>query len=399
MGIIIKVDICTGCEACVTECPYGAMEMRDDVAFVTDKCNLCGACVEACPVYAIEMEEEPKSAPAADLTAYKGLWVFAEQRGGEAVPVAFELVGEGRRLADALGTDVTAVLFGTGLDAEAAKLIASGADRVYIYEDPLLNEFHEDAYAQALSELVVEHKPEIILAGATSIGRAFIPLVATTVRTGLTADCTMLGVDLEKRMLLQTRPAFGGNIMATIICPGYRPQMATVRPGVMKRPEPDSSRQGEVIKVAPKKPLASLTKLLDVIQESGHGVNLSESEVIVSGGRGLAGEKGFAMLKELADLLGGVVGASRAAVDAEWIGYPHQIGQTGRTVNPKLYIACGISGALQHLAGMQSSDFIVAINKDPDAPIFSVADIGIVGDVFELVPQIIKAVKKHKGLS
>jgi caffeyl-CoA reductase-Etf complex subunit CarE len=399
MGIIIKVDICTGCEACVTECPYGAMEMKDDVAFVTDRCNLCGACVEACPVYAIEMEEEQQAAPAADLTAYKGLWVFAEQRGGEAVPVAFELVGEGRRLADALGTDLTAVLFGTGLDAEAAKLIASGADRVYVYEDKLLNEFHEDAYAQALSELVLEHKPEIILAGATSIGRAFVPLVATRVRTGLTADCTMLGVDLEKRMLLQTRPAFGGNIMATIICPGYRPQMATVRPGVMKRPEQDASRQGDIIKITPAKPLVSLTKLIDVIQESGHGVNLSEAEVIVSGGRGLAGEKGFAMLRELAELLGGVVGASRAAVDAEWIGYPHQIGQTGRTVNPKLYIACGISGAIQHLAGMQSSDFIIAINKDPDAPIFSVADIGIVGDVFEVVPQVIKAVKKHKGVA
>ncbi len=399
MAIIIKADLCTGCEACVTECPYGAMEMRDDVAHVTESCNLCGACVEVCPVYAIEMEEEPAAAPAADLTGYKGIWVFAEQRGGKAAPVAYELTGEARRLADALETDVSAVLFGTALESEAESLIASGADRVYLYEDPLLNEFHEDAYARALTELIEEHKPEIVLAGATSIGRAFVPLVATKVRTGLTADCTMLGVDLEKRMLLQTRPAFGGNIMATIVCPGYRPQMATVRPGVMRRREPDASRKGDVVKVAPEKPLTSLTRLLDVIQASGHGVNLSEAEVIVSGGRGLAGEKGFAMLKELAELLGGVVGASRAAVDADWIGYPHQIGQTGRTVSPKLYIACGISGAIQHLAGMQSSDFIVAINKDPDAPIFSVADIGIVGDVFEVIPQIIKAVKRHRGMA
>jgi electron transfer flavoprotein alpha subunit len=345
------------------------------------------------------MQEEPEAAPAADLTAYKGLWVFAEQRGGTVAPVAYELVGEGRRLADALGTDVSAVLFGTGMEDNAESLIHAGADRVYLYEDPLLNEFHEDAYADALTQLVETHKPEIVLAGATSIGRAFIPLVASRVWTGLTADCTMLGVDLEKRMLLQTRPAFGGNIMATIVCPGYRPQMATVRPGVMKRREPDAARQGEVVKVAPKKPMSSMTRLLDVIQSAGHGVNLSESDVIVAGGRGLAGEKGFAMLKELADLLGGVVGASRAAVDADWIGYPHQIGQTGRTVSPKLYIACGISGAIQHLAGMQSSDVIVAINKDADAPIFSVADFGLVGDVFEIVPQIIKAIKKHRGIA
>lgn len=399
MGIIVKDDLCTGCEACMMECPFGAIEMRDDIANITDKCNLCGACVEACPVGAIELTEAQSAAPAADITAYKGLWVFAEQRDGEVVPVAYELLGEGRRLADALGTEVSAVLLGSGLDAEAAKLIAAGADRVYLYEDPILNEFHEDAYAQALTELIEKHKPEIVLAGATSIGRAFVPLVATKVRTGLTADCTMLGVDLEKRMLLQTRPAFGGNIMATIVCPGYRPQMSTVRQGVMKRMAPDAARKGEVIKTAPGAPMSSMTKLLDVIASAGGSVNISESEIVVAGGRGMAGDKGFALLKELAAALGGVVGASRAAVDAEWIGYPHQVGQTGRTVSPKLYFACGISGAIQHLAGMQSSDTIVAINKDPNAPIFSVADYGIVGDVFEVLPQIIKKVKEARGIA
>jgi len=397
MGIIVKVDICTGCEACVNECPFGAIEMKGEVAQINEKCNLCGTCAETCPVYAIEITEEPKTAPAADLSSYKGLWVFAEQRGGRVVPVAYELLGEGRRLADGLGVELSAVLLGTGLDEEAKALIAAGADKVYLYEDPLLNEFHEDAYADAFTTLVRQHNPEIVLAGATSIGRAFVPIVATRVRTGLTADCTMLGLDLEKRMLLQTRPAFGGNIMATIVCPGHRPQMATVRPGVMKRTVSDPARKGEVIKSAPASPLTSKTRLLSVIEEVGHKVNLSEATVIVSGGRGMGGEKGFQMLHELADALGGVVGASRAAVDSDWIAYPHQIGQTGRTVSPKLYIACGISGAIQHLAGMQSSDVIVAINKDPDAPIFNVADYGIVGDVFEVLPLMIKRIKELRG--
>jgi electron transfer flavoprotein alpha subunit/NAD-dependent dihydropyrimidine dehydrogenase PreA subunit len=397
MGIIIKVDICTGCEACVNECPFGALEMKGEVASVNEKCNLCGTCVDICPVYAIEMTEEPAAAAAVDLTAYRGLWVFAEQRGGKVAPVAYELLGEARRLADALKTDLSAVIFGTGLDEQVKGLIAAGADKVYLYEDPLLNEFHEDVYADALSALVEAHKPEIVLAGATSIGRAFVPIVATRVRTGLTADCTMLGVDLEKRMLLQTRPAFGGNIMATIVCPGHRPQMATVRPGVMKRAAADASRQGEIIRYAPPSPLSSRTKLIETIEEAGHRINISEAEIIVSGGRGMGGEKGFALLHELADALGGVVGATRAAVDSGWIPYPHQIGQTGRTVSPRLYIACGISGAIQHLAGMQSSDIIVAINKDPNAPIFNVADYAIVGDVFEVAPLIIKKIKELKG--
>jgi electron transfer flavoprotein alpha subunit len=397
MGIIVKVDLCTGCETCVNECPFGSIEMKDDVAVITEKCTLCGTCVESCPVYAIEMTEEPKPAHAADLSAFKGLWVFAEQRNGKVVPVAYELLGEGRRLADSLETELAAVLMGTGLDGEARALIAAGADKVYLYEDALLNEFHEDAYADALSELVNKHKPEIILAGATSIGRAFVPLVATRVRTGLTADCTMLDVDLEKRNLLQTRPAFGGNIMATIVCPGYRPQMATVRPGVMKRLAADNSRTGEIIKSGPATPMTSKTRLLEVIEEAGHKINISEAEVIVAGGRGMGSEKGFALLKELADALGGVLGASRAAVDAGWIHYPHQIGQTGRTVSPRIYFACGISGAIQHLAGMQSSDVIIAINKDKDAPIFSVADYGIVGDVFEIIPMLIQKVKQARG--
>ncbi len=387
MGIIVKVDLCVGCEACVNECPFGAIEMKDEKAVIGDKCTLCGSCVDICPSYAIEMVEELNSKPAADLSAYKGVWVFAEQRNNKIIPVAFELLGEGRRLADSLGEDLSAVLFGTGMSESAKSLIEAGADKVYLIEDPLLSEFHEDAYADALSGLIEKYKPEIVLAGATSIGRAFVPIVATRVRTGLTADCTALGIDAEKKILLQTRPAFGGNIMATIACPDNRPQMSTVRPGVMKRLPADGARTGEIIKETPPHPFTTMTKLLETIEEAGHKINISEAEIIVAGGRGM-GDKGFELLKEIADMLGGVVGATRAAVDSGWVPYPHQIGQTGRTVSPKLYIACGISGAIQHLAGMQSSDFIIAINKDPDAPIFNVADIGIVGDVFAGAPGV-----------
>ena len=262
----------------------------------------------------------------------------------------------------------------------------------------LLKEFDPTAYRKVIADAISTYWPQIVLYAATPQGRMLAPMISYRVQCGLTADCTMLGVDLEKRMLLQTRPAFGGNIMATIVCPGYRPQMATVRPGVMKRLPEDKSRKGEVVKTKPASPMSSMTKLLKVIEEAGHTINISEAEIIVAGGRGM-GDKGFEMLKELADLLGGVVGASRAAVDSGWMPYPHQIGQTGRTVSPKLYIACGISGAIQHLAGMQSSDVIVAINKDASAPIFNVADYGVVGDVAEVVPQLIKAIKKHKGLA
>ncbi len=396
MPIIVKVDVCVGCEACVNECPFGAIEMKDEKAVIGDKCTLCGTCVDICPSFAIEMADEPKTAPTEDLSAYNGVWVFAEQRNNKIVSVTYELLGEGRRLADSRGEELSAVLFGTGMDAEAKSLIEAGADRVYQVGAPLLNEFHEDAYADALSQLIKKYKPEIVLAGATSIGRAFVPIVATRVRTGLTADCTALDIDAESKNLLQTRPAFGGNIMATIACPNNRPQMATVRPGVMKRLPPDAARTGEIIKETPVSPLTSRTKLLETIEEAGHKINISEAEIIVSGGRGM-GEKGFELLREIAEILGGVVGATRAAVDSGWMPYPHQIGQTGRTVSPRLYIACGISGAIQHLAGMQSSDMIIAINKDPNAPIFNVADIGIVGDVFEVLPAFAKKLKEMRG--
>ena len=395
MRIVVDVELCTGCETCVSSCPYDAIVMKDDKAFINEYCQLCRACLEVCPEGAIK-ETAEAAAGTADRDSYSGVWVFAEQRDGRVADVALELLGAGRRLADARGSGLSAVLFGADA-SEAERLIHWGADRVYHAEDPIFEQFNDEPNVELLSRLIEEHRPEIVLTGATPIGRSFFPRVAARVRTGLTADCTSLEIDPETGNLLQVRPAFGGNIMATILCPASRPQMATVRPRVMKRGEYDAARTGEVLKIEAGG-VTSRTRVAETIKEvSETMVNLQEADVIVAGGRGLGRPEGFEMLEELAGLLGGAVGASRAAVDEEWIPYSHQVGQTGKTVCPKVYIACGISGAVQHLVGMQSSDIIVAINKNPDAPIFNVADYAIVGDVYEVVPAIIKRLREVKG--
>jgi electron transfer flavoprotein alpha subunit len=268
---------------------------------------------------------------------------------------------------------------------------------VYHAKNQILESFNDEPYAQLLATLIREHKPEIVLTGATPVGRSFFPRVAARLKTGLTADCTSLAIDRDTGNMLQVRPAFGGNIMATILCPSTRPQMATVRPRVMKRGQYQSERKGEIIEVRTEG-LTSRTKVLETVKEvSDITVNLQEAEIIVSGGRGLGDPKGFKLIAELAELLGGALGSSRAAVDSGWIPYRHQVGQTGKTVCPKIYIACGISGAVQHLVGMQSSDIIIAINKNPEAPIFNVATYGIVGDLYEIVPLLIKKIKEMKG--
>jgi electron transfer flavoprotein alpha subunit len=309
--------------------------------------------------------------------------------------VALELLGTGRKLADALDVDLTAVLFGSDED-EARELIRWGADRVLHAKNPLLDKFNDEPYSKLMINLIKEHKPEIVLAGATAIGRSFLPRVAGRLKTGLTADCTALEIDEETGNLLQIRPAFGGNIMATILCPESRPQMATVRPRVMKKNVYNPERTGNIINV-PVDNLTSRTKVLDTVNETSESmINLQDAEIIISGGRGLGGPKGFEILRELAILLGGTVGSSRAAVDEGWIPYRHQVGQTGKTVCPKIYIACGISGAVQHLVGMQSSDIIIAINKNSEAPIFNVATYGIIGDLYEVVPHLIKKIKEAK---
>jgi len=393
----IDIEACIGCGICEQTCTFGAIKVEGGHAVVGDNCTLCGNCVDACEVGALAIEREER-ATKGNLADWSGVWVYAEHRHGRTAPVAFELLGIGRQLADQRGVKLAAVLIGSGFDGQAEELIAAGADVVYLVDDPALAHFTDDAYGNVLSDLIREHKPEIMLAGATAIGRSFIPRVATSLATGLTADCTDLAIRVEDGALLQTRPAFGGNIMATIVCPHTRPQIATVRPMVMKPLARDAARQGAIVDVKPAADrIKSRVRVIESIVEEQDQVNLCEADVVVAGGRGLDDAKGFAQIRELAEVLGGAVAASRAAVDSGWIGYPHQVGQTGKTVAPKLYIACGISGAIQHLVGMQSSETIIAINKDPNAPIFGVATYGVVGDLFEIVPKLTERMRERNA--
>ena len=397
MSIVINIDRCTGCQECLASCPYDAIEIKEGKAVINEYCQICMTCLNTCPEGAIEeIEDTSATRLPSSIADFKGIWIFAEQRDGKIASVSYELLGAGRKLADELNVDLSAVLFGSS-EHEAHELIPWGADKVYFCNDPIFEKFNDEPYAQLLCNLINSYKPEIVLAGATPIGRSFIPRVAAKVVAGLTADCTSLSIDKDTRNLLQVRPAFGGNIMATILCPHHRPQMATVRPRVMKRGEYREDKKGEIIHVKADT-ISSRTKVINTIKEvSDIAVNLQEVEVIVSGGRGLGNIKGFELLKELAELLGGAIGASRAVVDEGWIPYSHQVGQTGKTVCPKIYIACGISGAVQHLVGMQSSDIIIAINKNPEAPIFNVATYGIVGDLYEIIPLLIKKIKEARG--
>ena len=392
IGIILEK--CTGCTLCVRCCPFGAIKVENKKAVIDlSKCNLCGACVDSCKVSAIRLEKS--AAVKKDLGAYKDVWVFCEQKKGVIQTISYELLGEGRKLAKKLGGNLCAVLLGDKIEPKVEELAWCGADIVYLVDAPQLKNYQDDPYTKVIVELVKEYKPEVLLCGASIIGRSLISRVAITIDAGLTADCTGLDIDEKERLLLQTRPAFGGNIMATIISPNHRPQMSTVRHKVMKEPEPDKSRKARVIKKNYSADiLSSRTNIIDIVEELEETVNLAEADIIVSGGRGMSGTENFSIVKELAKVIGGAVGSSRAAVDSGWMPYSHQVGQTGKTVCPKLYIACGISGQIQHLIGMQSSKIILAINKDPDAPIFKVATYGIVGDLFEIIPALTKEFRK-----
>ncbi len=330
-----------------------------------------------------------------NFSEYKNLWVFLETAEGKAKSVGLELLNPGRRIADQLGCKLVAVVFG-GNNQEAERAAAEyGADEIISVEGPSYEVYFTDAYAYGMHVLVEKYKPEIIFVGATNIGRDFAPRVSCRLKTGLTADCTSLDIDAETGNMAWTRPAFGGNLMATILCPDTRPQIGTVRPGVFKKAAPAAGRTVPVIKESISLPPEEIqVELVESVKEiAGELVKLEDAEIIVSGGRGVGGPEGFAPVRELAEALGAAVGASRAAVDAGWIPHAHQVGQTGKTVGPKVYIACGISGAIQHLAGMSGSDCIVAVNKDPEAPIFKVADYAIVGDLFKVLPAMTKEIR------
>jgi len=416
---------CIACgERCVSACPIDGIsfDAGGEPVIATEKCIGCVKCVKVCAANALEMfyteeelallkkweeqhgaaEEEideEERALREHLATYRGVWVVIEQYEGEVARVSWELLGSGRELADQRGVELTAVVIGNQVEQLCSEAFAYGADRALLLDNPVYQHYRTQSFNDAIVHLIGKHRPEIILMGATGQGRDLAGAVATVVGTGLTADCTGLAIDAHGN-LAQTRPAFGGNIMATIMCDRFRPQMATVRPHVMSLPEALPGRNGEILResFAPREE-DILVKVLDVLRD-GEGkdqVDVAAAEVIVSGGRGLMNAENFSILQELADELGGVVGASRSAVDAGWKPHSRQVGQTGKTVRPKIYIACGISGAIQHLVGMQDSDTIIAINRDPEAPIFQVASYGIVGDLFEIVPALTERIRALKS--
>ena len=418
---------CIACGArCQSACPVDAIQMTDAGEPIIDasKCIGCVKCVKVCPAQALEMsftpeelrilEELAKSSagePAPEegsdpeeaalrkrLAAYRGVWVFIEQTEGEAAKVSWELLGKGRELANSRNCQLCAVVMGDGVEGLCRQAFGYGAETVYLMDAPVLRHYRTESYQKSLCALVEKYKPEVILMGATGLGRDLAGVVATVLATGLTADCTGLHID-EKGNLMQTRPAFGGNIMATIVCDKFRPQMSTVRPHVMPMPEFDPQAKGEIVREpVPVTEEEIRVKVLDILMDgSGSKVDIAGAEFIISGGRGMMAKENFAMLQELADVLGGVVGASRSAVDAGWMPQDRQVGQTGKTVRPKVYIACGISGAIQHLVGMQDSDVVIAINRDPEAPIFEVASYGIVGDLFKVIPALTNKLRALKA--
>ena len=331
-----------------------------------------------------------------NIADYNGVWVFAEQREGHLEKVSLELLGEGRKIADKLGVKLTALLLGSGLKDLGKGLRNHGADEVLVVDNKELEHYTTDGYTKVICDLVNKRKPGILFIGATFIGRDLGPRVAARLETGLTADCTSLDVDITNGNLLATRPAFGGNLMATIVCPDHRPQMATVRPGVFEKLE-EEEKEGGVEEIPVNLSSEDIrTKVLEIVKENKEIVDISEANFIVAGGRGMGSQENFKLLYELAEALGGVVAASRAAVDKGWLDKAYQVGQTGKTVRPNIYIACGISGAIQHVAGMQDSDLIIAVNKDESAPIMKIADYGIVGDIVKVIPQMIAEVNAIK---
>lgn len=426
MSVLINKDTCIGCGICAATCPSEAIELVAGTAKVNDAlCTECGECTKVCPVEAISLPQaagakkpaplestpgqtqpapqatavsaaHPSAEQAEGEEAWHNVWVVIEYAGGKVAPVSWELLGEGRKLADAIGCKLCGCLIGYQLDAVLPEIFSYGAEAVYLVDDPTLENYRTEPYTTAMLALISKYKPEIILMGATSIGRDVFPAVATHLKTGLTADCTVLEIDPETKLLRQTRPAFGGNIMATILCRNSRPQMATVRPRVMAMPAKTAGTTGEIFREPfGLKEEEIATKVLEVLQGEGKNAFLDKAEIIVSVGLGIGSAKNMEMVENLADVLGAAIAGTRGAVEAGWIKHDQQIGQTGITVRPKVYIAMGISGAIQHLVGMETADCIIAINNDPEAGIFRVANYGIVGDLFQVVPALTEEFKKR----
>lgn len=436
MAVIVDPTKCIGCGACVAECPVEALDLIDDLAVVDpEKCENLGECVIICPVDALSLPDLPvgdkeeqfaengtafklneplpetvkdyaaggeqKTTPAPDGSqtdedVWSDVWIIVEYNMGKVAPVSWELLGEGRKLADAVGCGLSAVITGYQVDSVIPQAFAYGAEKVYTIDHSLLQDYRTEPYMEAITSLVTKYRPEIILMGATSMGRDVFPAVATKLQTGLTADCTVLGIDPESNILLQTRPAFGGNIMATILCRTRRPQMATVRPRVMKMPEKVSGREGEVIREEFNFNETDFhSKVIEFIPSDAGNAFLDKAEIIVAVGLGIGAQRNMTIAQDLADVLGATLAGTRGAVEAGWLTHEQQVGQSGVTVRPKVYIAIGISGAIQHLVGMETSDFIIAINNDPEAAILKVANFGIVGDFFQIVPELTAEFKKH----
>ena len=391
--IIVDQNKCNGCGRCVKLCPFNQIKIVSDLAIIELGCTMCGVCQELCPTRAILIKREKLTVE--DTSNYRGVWVFIEQYQGRIKPVSLELLGKAEDLAHKLNQELVAVLVGDQVSHLVKNLIPYEVHKIYLVENEVLKRYTTDAYTQILVSLISQYKPNMLLIGATNTGRDLAPRVAARLRVGLTADCTDLDIT-EEGYLLQTRPAFGGNIMAQILCKYTRPQMATVRPSVFKKSQFNSnSSSPEVIKVEARlNPLSIRTKILEVVKEVSEVANLEEADIIVSAGRGLGSPDNLYLVEDLAKILGAAVGGSRAIVDAGWLPHHQQVGQSGKTVAPELYIACGISGAIQHLVGMQTSKRVIAINKDPEAPIFKIATLGIVGDLFKVIPLLIEDLKK-----
>lgn len=392
--INVDKEKCTGCGLCEKACPFGAIIIVEKIAEIGDECTLCGACVDKCNVGAITILR--KKIEKVDLSKYQDVWIIAEIRDGYVRNVSYELLGKAKELANELNQNVCALLIGADVKKYIQDFSKRGANKVYVAEHEALKDYYTETYSSVITGIISRYNPNIVLYPATINGRDLAPRVAATLRLGLTADCT--GLSIRDGLLLQTRPAFGGNIMADIICPSTRPQMATVRPNVMEpAPIQDDNDNAEIIQIPVKVDIQGLkVKVKEEIKGTAAecGIPVCEADTIVSGGRGVGSKENFKLIEGLANVLNAAVGASRAAVDLGWIPKSQQVGQSGNTVSPKIYIACGISGTIQHMVGMKSSDIIIAINKDPNAAIFNIANYGIVGDLCEVVPLLTETLKK-----